>query len=216
MTGKARGLGFVDFSTREEAQAAIDDANNLTVDGRLLSVTYSDQKDANRGPPQNNGSRGGYGGGQQSTYTPSNYDGEKHTIFVGNLGFKTTEQSVKNFFKDCGNVVDVRIAKDRDTGKSKGFCHVDFDASTAVEKAKAKAGQDLDGREVRVDASVPRAGGSGGGFGQRGGRGGSRGGGRGGFRGGSGSFNPMDRAKKSGAIMNPSSNAVVTFDEDDD
>jgi len=211
MSGKARGLSFVEFSTRDEAQAAIDDADNLNVDGRLLQVTYSDQKDANKGPQNGNGNRGGYGG-QQSTYTPSNYDGEKHTIFVGNLGFKTTEQSVKSFFKDCGNVVGVRIATDRDTGRSKGFCHVDFDDANAVEKAKSKAGQDLDGREVRVDASLPR--------GNSGGSGGQRGGSRGGFRGGrgggrGGSFNPMDRAKKSGALMQPSSNAVVTFDEDE-
>jgi nucleolin len=161
-TGRARGLGFVEFSTRDEAQAAIDDAANLTVDGRLLQVTYSDQKDAGRSPQ--NGNRGTF---TPSTYTPSNYDGEKHTIFVGNLGFKSTEQSVKNFFKDCGNVVDVRIAKDRDTGKSKGFCHVDFDNASAVEKSIAKAGQQLDGREVRVDASVPRSGGSGGAGGRK-------------------------------------------------
>jgi len=203
-TGKARGLAFVQFSTRGEAQSAIDDSSNLGVDGRTLQVCFSDQKDNSRAPS-------GGSGGQTGGYTPSNYEGERHTIFVGNLGFKTSEQNVKNFFKDCGNVVDVRIAKDRDTGKSKGFCHVDFDNSSAVEKAKAKAGQDLDGREVRVDASLPRsnAGGSGG---QRGGRGGFRGG-RGGGRGGS--FNPMDRAKKSGAIMQSNSNAVVTFDDDE-
>jgi nucleolin len=173
-TGKARGLAFVEFATRAEAQAAIDDAANLNVDNRLIQVTFSDQKDANRAPQQGGYQNGGgsYGNGSYGnkggSVTQSNYDGEKHTIFVGNLGFRTTEQSVKNFFKDCGNVVDVRIAKDRDTGKSKGFCHVDFDAATAVEKAKGKAGQDLDGREVRVDASLPKQGGGGaGGFGGR-------------------------------------------------
>jgi nucleolin len=160
-SGRARGLAFVEFSTRDEAQAAIDDASNLTVDGRTLLATFSDQKDANKGPQQQGPRGGSYGGGSNTSV--SNYDGDRHTIFVGNLGFKTTDQSVTNFFKDCGNVVDVRIAKDRDTGKSKGFCHVDFDSANAVEKAKGKAGQQLDGREVRVDASLPRSGGSGGG-----------------------------------------------------
>jgi nucleolin len=211
-TGKARGLAFVEFSSRSEAQACLDDAASLEVDGRTLQATFSDQKDANRGPQQGGQQQGGRSFGNGGGYTPSNYDGERHTIFVGNLGFKSTEQSVKNFFKDCGNVVDVRIAKDRDTGKSKGFCHVDFDASNAVEKAKGKAGEQLDGREIRVDASQPRQGGSGGGRGGSGGRGGFRGG-RGGGRGGS--FNPMDRAKKSGALMQPSSNSVVTFDDDE-
>ena len=79
----------------------------------------------------------------------------------------------------------------------------------------AKAGQNLDGRDIRVDASTPRAGGSFRG-GDRGGRGGDRGG-RGGFRGGRGGFgNPMDRAKKSGGIVSNAQNTKVTFDDDDE
>jgi nucleolin len=81
---------------------------------------------------------------------------EKFTVFVGNLGFKTSENTIKTFFDECGNVIAVRIAKDRETGRSRGFCHVDFDAQEAVEKAKAKSGQQLDGRDVRVDESLPK------------------------------------------------------------
>jgi len=81
-------------------------------------------------------------------------------------------------------------------------------------KAIAKAGQDLDGRPIRVDQSTPRAGGSGGRGGDRGGRGGR--GGFGGGRGGRGGFgNPMDRAKKTGALIGASANAVQTFDDDE-
>lgn len=183
-TGKARGIGFVGFSNRSEAQKAIDDAANLSIDGRQLTVAFSDNKDGNKGGNQGGyggnqggygGNQGGYGGnqggygnrgGNQGGYQKSDYGGEKFTAFVGNLGFKTSEQTVQNFFSDCGNVVDIRIAKD-ETGRSKGFAHIDFDSNDAVEKAKSKAGQQLDGREVRVDASTPR-----------GGSGGSRGGSR--------------------------------------
>lgn len=81
-----------------------------------------------------------------------------------------------------------------------------------MKKAITKAGQNLDGRDIRVDASTgkpKRDGGFGGGFG--GGRGGGRGG-RGGFGG-----NPMDRAKKTGAIpSNTSTNAVMKLDDEDD
>jgi nucleolin len=163
MTGKARGLGFVKFSTRAEAEAANKASN--TVDGRILTTAFSDNKDAGRNNNQG-GNQGGYGGnqggygGNQGGFQKVDYDGERHTIFVGNVGFKTYENSIKSFFDDCGQVVDVRIAKDRDTGRSKGFCHVDFASADAVQKAIAKAGQQLDGREVRVDASIPREGGS--------------------------------------------------------
>jgi nucleolin len=212
-TGKARGLGFVEFSKRSEAQSALNDLANLVVDGRQLTATFSDQK------PENNNSQGGFrqnnnnNGFNNNRGGSSNYGGEKFTAFVGNLGFKTNENSVKKFFQDCGSVTDVRIAKNEE-GRSKGFCHVDFDSAEAVEKAKSKAGQELDGREIRVDASTPRQGGGnrGGSF-QRGGRGGFRGG-RGGGRGGFNS-DPMGRSKKTGALMTPSQNAVVTFDDDE-
>ena len=62
----------------------------------------------------------------------------------------------------------------------KGFCHVTFEDEGAVDKALEKNGEDLDGRNVKVDKALPR---------QEGGRGdfrdrrGGRGRGRGGFRG---------------------------------
>jgi len=225
MTGKARGLAFVAFNSRDQAQAALDDAANLTIDGRTLQVSFSDQKPerpqgGNQSFGGNNRDFGGnnrdFGGNNRREFTPrSDFQGERHTAFVGNLGFKTNEGSVRKFFSDCGNVVDVRIAKNEE-GRSKGFCHVDFESADAVQSAMKKAGQELDGREIRVDASTPRQGG-----GNRGGRGGGFGGGRGrggfgGGRGRGGGFggNPMDRAKKSGAIIsNP--NAVMTFDDDE-
>lgn len=40
--------------------------------------------------------------------------GQRYTVFVGNLGFKTSENSIRSFFKDCGNIDSVRIAKDAD------------------------------------------------------------------------------------------------------
>lgn len=215
-TGKSRGLAFVEFSKRSEAQAVINDEANLSIDGRNVQVSFSNEKDTR--PVGNNNRQGGFNqggynqGGNQGGYQQrSNYSGDRHTIFVGNLGFKTREDTVRKFFSDCGNVVDVRIAKNEE-GRSKGFCHVDFDSSDAVESAKAKAGQDLDGREVRVDASTPRQGGGSGGrggFGGRGGRGGFRGG-----RGGSQSFDPLQKAKKSGGIIS-GGGSRVTFEDSD-
>jgi len=141
----------------------------------VVQVTFSDEKPERTGGNNNNNQ--GYQGGQSQK---SNYQGEKFTIFVGNLSFKSNENSVKKFFSSCGNVVDCRIAKNEE-GKMKGFAHVDFDSAEAVESAKKLAGTQLDGREVRVDASTPKQGG--------GSRGGARGG-RGGFRGGRGGANP--------------------------
>jgi len=119
--------------------------------------------------------------------------GPKFTAFVGNLGFKTSERTIREFFRDCGKVTDIRIAQHPD-GKSKGFCHVDFDSQESLDHAlESKAGKELDGRDIKLDASKGfsgerRSSGFGGGD-RRGGRGG-RGGGRGGSR---GSYGDRDR-----------------------
>jgi nucleolin len=109
-------------------------------------------------------------------------------VFVGNLSFNVSEEELSNHFAECGNIVSVRLAVDRDTGRPKGFGHVEFDSTEATDKAMELAGSDLGGRQIRVDYSGPKTGGGGGGFGGRGRGGfGGRGGGRGrGFGGGGG------------------------------
>ena len=140
---------------------------------------------------------------------------ESDTLFVGNLPWSATEESVSAFFNEAANVKSLRLPTDKDTGDFKGFGYVSFHS---VEDAKAAFealnGGFIDNRPIRLDYSQPRPertggfgggrggggfggrgggfgggrGGGGGGFGGRGGRGG-RGGGRGGFgspRGGGG------------------------------
>ena len=79
----------------------------------------------------------------------------------------------------------MRIATNQD-GKMKGFCHVTFEDESSVDKALGKNGEDLDGRNVKVDKALPRQEGGRGDFRDR--RGGRGGRGRGGFRGGRGGF----------------------------
>jgi len=108
-------------------------------------------------------------------------EGEGSTVFVGGLSFQSTQESVEAFFGKCGKIKAVRIAMG-DDGRPKGFAHVEYESADSVKKAIELSGQDLDGRNIRVDVAGAKGGNSGhGGF--RGGRGGFRGG-RGGFRGG--------------------------------
>jgi hypothetical protein len=115
-------------------------------------------------------------------------------LYVGNLSFQTTEDSLRAAFEGDGRVVtEVKIMLDRDTGRSRGFAFVemgtDQDAMNAIQ---AMNGADVDGRPLRVNEAQPRQEGGRGGFGGGGGGGGGRsfggggGGGRGGFGGGGG------------------------------
>ncbi len=104
-------------------------------------------------------------------------------LYVGNLAYGTTENSLREAFEEEGRkVVEVKIVTDRDTGQPRGFAFVEMGSPAEADAAiKAVDGRNLDGRTLRVSVAQERSGGGGGGGG--GGRGG---GGGGGFRGGGG------------------------------
>ena len=96
-------------------------------------------------------------------------------LFVGNLSFNTTEDSLRDLFGAHGEVRSVAIITDRLTGRSRGFGFVEMDDDTAADAAvDALNGQEFDGRALTVNEARPRT--------DRGGRGGDRGGGGGGRR----------------------------------
>lgn len=109
-------------------------------------------------------------------------------LYVGNLSFSTTEESLRTLFAQAGTVVDVALIKDRDTGSSKGFAFITMSSQAEAEAAIKKFnGYTLENRELRVNPARPREeGGRGGGYGPRGGDGYGRGGPGGNRRGGGG------------------------------
>jgi RNA recognition motif-containing protein len=102
-------------------------------------------------------------------------------LYVGNLSFNATTDSLRASFTEFGEVTDVHVVTDRETGQSRGFGFVTLDSDAAASKAIAQMnGAMVDGRPLKVNEAQERVGGGGGGGGG-GGRGG-RGGGRGGSR----------------------------------
>lgn len=101
-------------------------------------------------------------------------------IFVGNLSFSATEDSVRQLFAQYGNVDRVSIVTDRDSGQPRGFGFVEMGNNSEGDSAiNALNGYELDGRALNVNEARPKEQRSGGGGGGRGGYGGG-GGGRGG------------------------------------
>ena len=85
-------------------------------------------------------------------------------LFVGNLSFNTTDDSLRSLFAQHGAVDEVAIITDRDSGRPRGFAFVtmsnDAEAEAAIE---ATNGNDLDGRTLNVSQARERSGGGGGG-----------------------------------------------------
>jgi len=99
-------------------------------------------------------------------------------IYVGNLPYEAEESALENLFSEHGEVENVKIIRDFDTGRSKGFGFVTMpDKNQADEAVRALDGEDFEGRPLKVNIARPREERKGGGGGNRGGGGG------GGFRG---------------------------------
>ena len=110
-------------------------------------------------------------------------------IYVGNLDFKVSEDELRQAFAAYGQVENVTVLKDRDTGQPRGFGFVEMANDEEAEKAiNAMNGYQLGARALNVNEARPKTSGGGGGGFNRGGGGFGRGGGggRGGNRGGGG------------------------------
>ena len=94
-------------------------------------------------------------------------------IFVGNLSFGATEDSLRALFEAHGTVSRVNIVTDRDSGQPRGFGFVEMANDAEGERAIAALnGTDLDGRTLSINEARPKTersggGGGGGGYGRK-------------------------------------------------
>jgi RNA recognition motif-containing protein len=91
-------------------------------------------------------------------------------LYVGNLPYSATEQSLREAFATSGTVDSVSVITDRDTGQSKGFAFIEMSTDQEAQAAtQAMNGKMLDGRQIKVNEAKPkesRSGGGGGGGGR--------------------------------------------------
>lgn len=78
-------------------------------------------------------------------------------IYVGNLNYRMTEDSLRELFAKYGEVVSVKIVQDRYSGRSKGFGFVEMSDKDEGEKAiQGLNDSEVDGRNIRVNFARPR------------------------------------------------------------
>jgi RNA recognition motif-containing protein len=78
-------------------------------------------------------------------------------LYVGNLSYNTTEDTLRNLFSEFGSVSSAKIIFNRDTGESKGFGFVemssDEEANAAINGAN---GREFEGRQLRVNEAMDK------------------------------------------------------------
>lgn len=128
-TGKSRGFAFVTMSSVEDCNAVIENLDGSEYGGRTLRVNFAD-KPKKRVPL---------------------YPETEHKLFVGNLSWSATSESLYQAFQEYGKVVGARVLYDGETGKSRGYGFVCYSTRSEMEKALEQLnGVELEGREMRV------------------------------------------------------------------
>lgn len=105
---------------------------------------------------------------------------QQNKLYVGNFPYSVDEAQLRTLFSSYGEISDLAMIMDRETGRPKGFAFITFATQQAAEKALEQNGRDLGGRPLKVNMAMERdsRGGGGGGRGGRPGGGGGGGGGR--------------------------------------
>ena len=77
-------------------------------------------------------------------------------IYVGNLSYQATEDEIRELFEQYGNVSNVNLITDRDTGRARGFGFVEMEREGGNAAIAALDGQDFQGRNLRINEARPR------------------------------------------------------------
>lgn len=142
-TGRPKGYGHLDFENPEEAANAISILNGVDVMGRLLKADHAQRRDPN------------------APFQPRGGNSNNNSVFVGNLAWDVTQEMCIEMLNDVlgpdGGFTTVRLATDRETGKPRGFGHIDFTSREGAERAIVELnGMEVLGRQLRADFASKR------------------------------------------------------------
>ncbi len=83
---------------------------------------------------------------------------QQNKLYVGNLAFSATQSDVEAAFSAYGELDEVRLITDRDTGRSRGFAFVTFATQQDAESALEMNGKSIDGRNLIVKIAKEKTG----------------------------------------------------------
>ncbi|PON94851.1 Splicing factor-like protein [Trema orientale] len=128
-TGRSRGFAFVTMSSVEDCNAVIQNLDGSQYMGRILRVNFSDKPKP-----------------KEPLYPETEYK-----LFVGNLSWSVTSESLIKAFQEYGNVVGARVLYDGETGRSRGYGFVCYNTKAEMDTAlESLNGVELEGRAMRV------------------------------------------------------------------
>ncbi len=87
---------------------------------------------------------------------------QQNKLYVGNLSYSIDESHLDTLFTTYGEIDEINLIRDRESGRSKGFAFITFAKQLSAENALEQNGKDLDGRSLKVNMAKERTAQSGG------------------------------------------------------
>lgn len=160
-TGRHKGYGHIDFQSPDDANLALVKLQGKSLQSKEIQIGPAQRK-IRSSRSESSGSRGWgtHSGGEGGAGAMKSYNSPKYSVFLGNLPWETTQQLVEEMVNDIlgpGLFTTVRLATDRETGRTRGFGHIDFKDQDSADRAVMELnGLEVMGRQLRADHAQPK------------------------------------------------------------
>lgn len=81
---------------------------------------------------------------------------QKRTLYIGNLVFTAVEEDLEQAFEQFGVIEDIKLMRDHETGRSRGFAFITFGSEDEARAARVMDGRELAGRKLKVNEARKR------------------------------------------------------------
>jgi len=143
---RSKGWGLVNFAQAEDAQKAIENYNNVDLDGRTIIV----RMDRGATPKTD------LGGGASKMDSKDGEEVSSTTLYIGNISWDTTSDDLRSAFSKAGKVIRAEVMT-RNDGRSRGWGIVEMSNESECKNAiDTLNGSDVDNRTIRVEFQKPR------------------------------------------------------------
>mmetsp|Transcript_7495 Transcript_7495/g.11348 ORF Transcript_7495/g.11348 Transcript_7495/m.11348 type:complete len:207 (-) Transcript_7495:74-694(-) len=153
-SGKFSGMGFITFESIDGAKKAIA-LHETECMGRRIKIRVAKPYKERKPKPEYRNRVAKLKQVRPLSERPD----ECYTVFIGNLSYDVTEESLRKFAeeKSGGSVAAVRWIEDRETGDFKGAGYLEFHSTEAVDEFVKQNGEAFMMRQIRVDYATSRA-----------------------------------------------------------
>lgn len=81
---------------------------------------------------------------------------QKRTLYIGNLAYTAVEEDLELAFESFGVIEDIKLMRDPETDRPRGFAFITFETEEAAIAARAMNGKEVAGRPIRVNSAKRR------------------------------------------------------------